>query len=120
MPPPVSGDKPLDLQMGRRSRSIREQMPLAEPAEHKMRNSRWMDRPGNAAPEPAVLARDYYSLKEAFEELRAHEKGMEWRAFAGRVERGSIPSAKSDGQLWVPKETIASMIEWRRGYCTLA
>ena len=71
-------------------------------------------------PKPVVhdwiaLANEYYSVKQAFNELKKHEK-LNLRAFIGRIEKNSVPSLKIGTQRWVPKSAIEGMVHVCKNY----
>jgi len=72
-------------------------------------------------PKPVIddwisLHRDFYSVKDAFEILKAHETELNLRAFIGRVEKNAIPSIKINTQRWIPKEIMESMVHVAKNY----
>jgi len=62
-----------------------------------------------------ALAKDYYSVKEAYETLSKYER-LNFRAFIGRIEKQSIPSIKIGTQRWVPKEAVNGLIHINKNY----
>lgn len=71
-------------------------------------------------PKPVIhdwiaLANEFYTVKQAFNELKKHEK-INLRAFIGRIEKNSVPSLKIGTQRWVPKNAIESMIHVCKNY----
>jgi len=71
-------------------------------------------------PKPVVhdwiaLANEYSSVKQAFNELKKHEK-LNLRAFIGRIEKNSVPSLKIGTQRWVPKSAIDGMVHVCKNY----
>jgi hypothetical protein len=62
------------------------------------------------------LHKEFYSVKEAFELLKTHEKGLNLRAFIGRVEKSSVPSIKIGTQRWVPKDAIECLTHVAKNY----
>ncbi|MCX6770264.1 MAG: hypothetical protein NT051_06375 [Candidatus Micrarchaeota archaeon] len=72
-------------------------------------------------PKPVIhdwiaLANEYYSVKQAYTELKKHEKGVNLRAFIGRIEKNAVPSLKIGTQRWVPKSAIEAMSHVCRNY----
>lgn len=61
------------------------------------------------------LAKDYYSVKEAYGALSKYE-GLNFRAFIGRIEKQSIPSIKIGTQRWVPRDVINGLIHINKNY----
>jgi len=71
-------------------------------------------------PKPVIhdwvaLSNEFYSVKQAFNELKKHEK-LNLRAFIGRIEKNSVPSLKIGTQRWVPKSAIESMVHVCKNY----
>ncbi|MCD6549244.1 helix-turn-helix domain-containing protein [Candidatus Micrarchaeota archaeon] len=71
-------------------------------------------------PEPVLsdwigLHRDYYTVRQAYEQLKKHLK-LNYRAFVGRIEKQSIPSLKIGTQRWVPKDVVESLIRLSKDY----
>ena len=71
-------------------------------------------------PKPVIhdwiaLANEFYSVKQAFNELKKYEK-LNLRAFIGRIEKNSIPSLKIGTQRWVPKSVIGGLVHVCKNY----
>ena len=71
-------------------------------------------------PKPVIqdwisLANEFYTVKQAFMELKKYEK-LNLRAFIGRIEKNSIPSLKIGTQRWVPKSTIEGLVHVCKNY----
>lgn len=71
-------------------------------------------------PKPVIqdwvaLANEFYTVKQAFNELKKYEK-LNLRAFIGRIEKNSIPSLKIGTQRWVPKSTIEGLVHVCKNY----
>ena len=79
----------------------------------KIGNKRLIPRP--VIHDWVALANEFYSVKQAYNELKKHEK-LNLRAFIGRVEKNSVPSLKIGTQRWVPKSAIESMIHVCKNY----
>ncbi|MFH1306641.1 MAG: hypothetical protein ABIH83_03230 [Candidatus Micrarchaeota archaeon] len=58
----------------------------------------------------------FYSVKEAYEKLKAHEESLNLRAFIGRVEKNAIPSIKINTQRWIPREIVDSLVHVAKNY----
>ncbi len=61
------------------------------------------------------LHREYYSVKQAYNELRKTED-LNFRAFIGRIEKASIPSLKIGTQRWVPRDVIEGLCYINKNY----
>ncbi|MEM2137758.1 MAG: hypothetical protein QW568_01600 [Candidatus Anstonellaceae archaeon] len=71
-------------------------------------------------PKPVIqdwvaLANEFYTVKQAFNELKKYEK-LNLRAFIGRIEKNSVPSLKIGTARWVPKNAIESMVHVCKNY----
>ena len=71
-------------------------------------------------PKPVIqdwvaLSNEFYSVKQAYNELKKHEK-LNLRAFIGRIEKNSIPSLKIGTQRWVPKDAISGLVHICKNY----
>ncbi|VVC01944.1 Uncharacterised protein [uncultured archaeon] len=71
-------------------------------------------------PKPVIadwvaLANEYYTVKQAFNELKKYEK-VNLRAFIGRIEKNSIPSLKIGTQRWVPRTAIEGLSHICKNY----
>ena len=62
-----------------------------------------------------ALKTEYYSVKEAYNELKKHED-INFRAFIGRIEKASIPSVKIGTQRWVPRDAIEGLAHVCKNY----
>ena len=51
----------------------------------------------------------FYTVREAFEEYKKHNPKINFRAFIGRVEKGSIPSVKWGTRRLIPAEAIEAL-----------
>ncbi|MEM4554316.1 MAG: hypothetical protein QXT25_00505 [Candidatus Anstonellaceae archaeon] len=86
------------------------------------RRSIYSEKIGNKRliPKPVIadwiaLSNEYYTVKQAYEELKKYEK-LNLRAFIGRIEKNSIPSLKIRTQRWVPKSAIEGLIHIAKNY----
>ncbi len=71
-------------------------------------------------PKPVIhdwiaLANEYYTVKQAYNELKKHEK-INLRAFIGRIEKNSVPSLKIGTARWVPKAAIEGLTHVCKNY----
>ncbi len=64
--------------------------------------------------------RQFYTVKQAFEEYRKHDKNINLRAFIGRVEKGSIPSVKLGTRRLIPREAIEALTHVSDNYYTVS
>ncbi len=62
-----------------------------------------------------ALSKDYYSVKHAFTEL-AKSEDINFRAFIGRIEKGSVPSIKIGTARWVPRDAIEGLTHVNKNY----
>lgn len=63
---------------------------------------------------------EFYTVKEAFEEYKKANKRINFRAFIGRIEKGSIPSVKFGTRRLVPKEAIESLTHISTNYFSVS
>ena len=66
------------------------------------------------------LHEEFYTVREAYEKYKKYEPKLNFRAFIGRIEKGSIPSIKLGTMRLVPKVVLDSMIEVRKNYMTVS
>lgn len=71
-------------------------------------------------PKPVIsdwisLAREFYTVRQAYEELRKYVK-INLRAFIGRVEKRSVPSLKIGTARWVPRSAIDGLVHVCKNY----
>ncbi len=63
---------------------------------------------------------EFYTVKEAFEEYRKSNSRINFRAFIGRIEKGSIPSVKFGTRRLVPKDAIESLTHISNNYFSVS
>jgi hypothetical protein len=63
---------------------------------------------------------DFYTVKEAFEEYKRANQKINFRAFIGRIEKGSIPSVKFGTRRLVPKDAVESLTHISSNYYTVS
>jgi hypothetical protein len=63
---------------------------------------------------------DFYTVKEAFEEYRKSNKRINFRAFIGRIEKGSVPSVKFGTRRLVPREAIDALTHISSNYYSVS
>jgi len=63
---------------------------------------------------------EFYTVKEAFEEYKKANKRINFRAFIGRIEKGSIPSVKFGTRRLVPKDAIESLTHISTNYFSVS
>jgi hypothetical protein len=63
---------------------------------------------------------EFYTVKEAFEEYRKANQRINFRAFIGRIEKGSIPSVKFGTRRLVPKDAIESLTHISTNYFSVS
>ncbi|MFA5105732.1 MAG: hypothetical protein WC506_02105 [Candidatus Micrarchaeia archaeon] len=67
----------------------------------------------------ALKSMGLYTLEEAHEELKRNGINISFRAFGGRVERKSIPSAKIGKKRLIPKPVIHDWVALKNEYYTM-
>ena len=63
---------------------------------------------------------DFHTVKEAYEEYRKANPRINFRAFIGRIEKGSIPSVKFGTRRLVPREAIESLTHISSNYYSVS
>jgi hypothetical protein len=63
---------------------------------------------------------EFYTVKEAFEEYRKANQRINFRAFIGRIEKGSIPSVKFGTRRLVPRDAIESLTHISTNYFSVS
>ncbi len=62
------------------------------------------------------LGSNFYTVRDAFEEYKKHNKKINYRAFIGRVEKGSIPSVKIGTRRLIPRDAISALTHVSKDY----
>ncbi|MEM2909410.1 MAG: hypothetical protein QXT05_00250 [Candidatus Bilamarchaeaceae archaeon] len=60
--------------------------------------------------------KEFYTVREAFQEYKKANEKINFRAFIGRVEKGSVPSIKLGTRRLVPKDAIDALTHVSRNY----
>lgn len=63
---------------------------------------------------------EFYTVKEAFEEYRKANQKINFRAFIGRIEKGSIPSVKFGTRRLVPKDAVEALTHISSNYFSVS
>jgi hypothetical protein len=63
---------------------------------------------------------EFYTVKEAYEEYRKANDDINFRAFIGRIEKGSVPSVKFGTRRLVPKEAIEALTHISSDYFSVS
>jgi hypothetical protein len=63
---------------------------------------------------------EFFTVKEAFEDYRKANQNINFRAFIGRIEKGSIPSVKFGTRRLVPKEAIEALTHISSNYFSVS
>jgi len=58
----------------------------------------------------------FYTVKEAFKEYKKANPDINFRAFIGRIEKGSVPSVKFGTRRLVPKEAVEALTHISSNY----
>lgn len=53
--------------------------------------------------------KDFYTVKEAYQEYKKSNPRINFRAFIGRIEKGSVPSVKFGTRRLVPREAVDAL-----------
>lgn len=63
---------------------------------------------------------EFYTVKEAFQEYKKANPDINFRAFIGRVEKGSVPSVKLGTRRLIPKEAIDALTHVSKNYYSVS
>ena len=66
------------------------------------------------------LNSDFYTIHEAFEEYKKSNKKINYRAFIGRVEKGSVPSVKIGTRRLVPRSALEALTHVSKEYYSVS
>lgn len=66
------------------------------------------------------LGSSFYTVREAYEYYRKHNKRINYRAFIGRVEKGSVPSVKIGTRRLIPKDAIDALTHVSKDYYSVS
>jgi hypothetical protein len=63
---------------------------------------------------------DFYTVKEAYQEYKKANPDINFRAFIGRIEKGSVPSVKFGTRRLVPREAVEALTHISSNYCSVS
>ncbi|MEM3422247.1 MAG: hypothetical protein QXF35_03415 [Candidatus Bilamarchaeaceae archaeon] len=63
---------------------------------------------------------EFYTVKEAFQEYKKANPDINFRAFIGRVEKGSVPSVKIGTRRLIPVEAIEALTHVSKNYYSVS
>ena len=63
---------------------------------------------------------EFYTVKEAFQEYKKANTDINFRAFIGRIEKGSVPSVKFGTRRLVPREAIEALTHISSDYFSVS
>ncbi|MEW6722314.1 MAG: hypothetical protein AB1324_03565 [Candidatus Micrarchaeota archaeon] len=63
---------------------------------------------------------EFFTVKEAYEEYRKSNSKINFRAFIGRIEKGSIPSVKFGTRRLVPKDAVEALTHISTNYFSVS
>jgi len=63
---------------------------------------------------------DFYTVKEAYEEYKKSNPKINFRAFIGRIEKGSIPSVKFGTRRLVPRDAVGALTHISSNYYSVS
>jgi hypothetical protein len=66
------------------------------------------------------LGNDFYTVRDAFEEYKQSNKKINYRAFIGRVEKGSVPSVKIGTRRLIPKDAVEALTHVSKDYFSVS
>jgi hypothetical protein len=68
----------------------------------------------------ANTKKEFYTVKEAYEEYKKANQRINFRAFIGRIEKGSVPSVKFGTRRLVPKEAVEALTHISSNYFSVS
>lgn len=63
---------------------------------------------------------EFYTVKEAFQEYKKANPQINFRAFIGRIEKGSVPSVKFGTRRLVPREAVEALTHISSNYFSVS
>jgi len=66
------------------------------------------------------LSKQFYTVREAYEEYKKANGNIKYRAFIGRVEKNSIPSVKIGTKRLIPKTAIDALTHVAKNYYSVS
>lgn len=63
---------------------------------------------------------DFYTVREAYSEYKRSNSAINFRAFIGRIEKGSIPSVKLGTRRLVPKDAVEALTHISKNYYSVS
>jgi hypothetical protein len=63
---------------------------------------------------------DFYTVKEAYQEYKKSNPKINFRAFIGRIEKGSVPSVKFGTRRLVPREAVEALTHISSNYYSVS
>lgn len=63
---------------------------------------------------------EFYSVRDAFNEYKKFNTSINYRAFIGRVEKGSVPSVKLGTKRLIPKEAVEALTHISENYYSVS
>jgi hypothetical protein len=63
---------------------------------------------------------DFYTVKEAYQEYKKSNPRINFRAFIGRIEKGSVPSVKFGTRRLVPREAVEALTHISSNYYSVS
>ena len=64
--------------------------------------------------------KEFYTVREAFQEYKKANNRINFRAFIGRIEKGSVPSVKFGTRRLVPKEAVEALTHISENYYSVS
>jgi len=68
----------------------------------------------------ANIKEDFYTVKEAYQQYKKANPKINFRAFIGRIEKGSVPSVKFGTRRLVPREAVEALTHVSNNYYTVS
>ena len=63
---------------------------------------------------------EFYTVREAYSEYKRSNSSINFRAFIGRIEKGSIPSVKFGTRRLVPKDAVEALTHISKNYFSVS
>jgi hypothetical protein len=66
------------------------------------------------------LSKQFYTVREAYEQYKKAKPDIGYRAFIGRIEKGSIPSVKIGTKRLIPKNAVDALTHIAKNYYSVS
>ncbi|NYZ77160.1 hypothetical protein H0O02_02485 [Candidatus Micrarchaeota archaeon] len=76
--------------------------------------------PQNVLDDISDTKAEFYTVKEAYQEYRKANSKINFRAFIGRIEKGSVPSVKFGTRRLIPRDAVEALTHVSNNYYTVS